>query len=68
MNDKSSLMENQTCQHRLNLLPRQLHSCERCERAQKFQQLLNHLAVASKAEDYEEKISTMVAMISAVCA
>ena len=45
----------------------QASSCKKCERAQKFEQLLSHLTVASKAVNYKERISATVAVICAVC-
>ncbi len=63
----TNLDENQICRHDLNISQSQSPSCKKCERAQKFLQLLNHLTIASKAEDYEEQISATVAIISTVC-
>lgn len=40
--------------------------CKRCKRTRKFQELLNHLTLASKATDYEERISATVALICTV--
>ncbi|CAF3827032.1 unnamed protein product, partial [Adineta steineri] len=47
-----------TCQH-------QPCSCERATRTNQFLQLLNRLAVASTATDYEEQISATIATICA---
>jgi hypothetical protein len=64
----TSFNENQICRICLNIFQRQSHSCERCERNQKFLKLMNQFTIASKAEDYEERISATVAVISTVCA
>ncbi|CAF3794588.1 unnamed protein product [Rotaria socialis] len=49
----------------LHICQNQSSSCEKCERAHRFEQLLNHLTLASKAENYEERISTTVVAICA---
>ncbi len=61
-----SLSKNQICEHSLNMSENQLYSCERCERKQKFLQLLDLLTIASQTENYEEQISATVAAISTV--
>jgi hypothetical protein len=50
----------------LHICQNQSSSCEKCERAHRFEQLLSHLTLASKAENYEERISTTVVAICAV--
>ncbi|CAF4838083.1 unnamed protein product [Rotaria socialis] len=49
----------------LYICQNQSSSCEKCERAHRFEQLLSHLTLASKAENYEERISTTVVAICA---
>ncbi|CAM4964548.1 unnamed protein product [Rotaria socialis] len=49
----------------LHICQNQSSSCEKCERAHRFEQLLSHLTLASKAENYEERISTTVVAICA---
>ena len=51
----------------LHICQSQSSPCKKCERAQKFEQLLSHLIVASKAANYEERISATVSVICAVC-
>lgn len=53
--DNSPSCQNQSC------------CCKKCKRIQKFQKLLDQFRLASEADDYEERIPAMVAMISAVC-
>ncbi len=64
----ASFGRNQGCLNDLHMQQIQLCYCKKCERAQKFQQLLNHLTAASKKIDYEEQITTIVTAICAVCA
>ena len=61
------LDKDQTCQNSFDASQNQSNLYKGCERAQKFLQLLNHLTKASQEDDYEEQISAVVAMISAVC-
>jgi len=63
----TSFIENQIDRNSLNMFQRQSHSSERYERTQKFLKLMNQFTIASKAEDYEERISATVAIISTVC-
>ncbi|CAF1646138.1 unnamed protein product [Rotaria magnacalcarata] len=49
----------------LHICQNQSSSCEKCERSHRFEQLLSHLTLASKAENYEERISTTVVAICA---
>lgn len=53
--NSSSSCENQSC------------CCMKCERTQKFQKILNQLTSASRAVDYEERITDIVTMTCAVC-
>jgi hypothetical protein len=64
----TSFIENQIYRNSLNMFQRQSHSSERCERTKKFLKLMNQFTIASKAEDYEERISATVAVISTVYA
>ncbi len=60
--------QNHTCSNGLHIQGEHSYDCKRCERFQKFEQLLNRLTIASKAVDYVEQINATITDIYAVCA
>ena len=63
MDDRSHNI-NQTSSN--GLCQNQPCNCKRCKRNQQYLELLNRLTEASKATDYEDRISSTVAAICAV--
>lgn len=60
--------QTQTCQNVTNTYQSNSCFCNRCERTRTFSKLLNHLTIASKTIDYEERITAAVTRICKVCA
>ena len=57
----SSLDINEIRRNNLTTSHSQTYCCKRCEQTQRFLELFNHLTIASKADDYEERITHIVA-------
>jgi hypothetical protein len=66
MNDKDA-NRNQICLIGSRICQDRPCNCKGSERAEHYQRLLNSLTEASKATDYEEKISATISAICAVC-